>query len=73
MYGYEVQTDSGGHITVQDGHTLDLQDGMVQAVTDSVCYPFGHDDCNQQREHHAHVIADLHGTNTGMTAVLIQV
>lgn len=45
---YEVQADPRRHIAVQYGHTLDLQYGVVQTVTDGICYPLGHDDGNKE-------------------------
>ena len=58
----EVQADSGLGTAVQNRHTLDLQYGVIQAVTDGICDPFGYDDCYQKGQHHAYVIADLRGT-----------
>ena len=45
---YEVQADPGRHIAVKYGHTLDLQNGVVQTMTDCICYPLGHNDGNKE-------------------------
>lgn len=46
-------------LAVQDGHALDFQHSMVQAVSEGVCHPFSHHDGHQHRQQHAHIIADL--------------
>ena len=55
----QVQAGGAAGRSGQEGHTGRLQQAVVQRVRGRVSHPLGDQDACQQRQQHAHVVADL--------------